>query len=433
MFRFIHAADIHLDSPLINLRRHDDFPFEQFSIATRRALDNLVDFAIQQSVDFVVIAGDLYDGDCADYNTPSHFRRKMDLLGQHGIRVFLLQGNHDAESRVTRAFRLELPPNVHLFNTRHPETVQLDDIHVAIHGQGFAQREIRDDLSAKYPKKCDGYFNVGVLHTSCGAQEGHDPYAPSTPASLDAMEYDYWALGHIHKRQELTVDRTPIWYSGNLQGRHIRETGPKGCLLVTVEDGELPRVEFQPLDVLRWEVCTVDASSQETDDDVREAVLTQIAKLLEQADGRPLAVRVQLVGQTTAYHDLRRYADQWEADLRTEAVSRFDEDVWIEKLKFDCQPIIHHTPDAGRDESLLEFAEGLIDDSLSTEAWEEVHSDLNKALQLVPSDKRIPAEHLDWQDSSNVSRLIHEARELLTSRLFQPTNQPGHPPQERPR
>ncbi len=420
MFRFIHAADIHLDSPLINLRRHDEFPLDQFLSATRRAFDNLVEVAIEQQVDFVVIAGDLYDGDCSDYQTPAHFRRKMESLGEQGIGVYILQGNHDAASKVTRPFRLELPDNVHLFPTKRPDTFLLNDLAVAIHGQGFAQQEVREDLSAHYPVRHDGYFNIGVLHTTCGAQEGHDPYAPSNPTSLDAMGYDYWALGHIHKRQELTVDRTPIWYSGNLQGRHIRETGPKGCLLVTVEDGETESVVFHPLDVLRWEVCEVDTARLSTDDEVLGVVLDQIGTLIESNQGRPLATRVRLVGQTAAYHAMLRYGDQWESELRTEAFSRFDDSVWIENVRMDCQPPGEQRPDDPLDESLFDFARSLSDPGLAAEAWEEVVGEIDKARRLVPTDKRLPSESIDWSDASQVQTLMAEARELLMGRLLHP-------------
>ncbi|HEX6986053.1 MAG TPA: DNA repair exonuclease, partial [Planctomycetaceae bacterium] len=213
MFKFLHAADLHLDSPLRGLDRYDGAPVEAIRQATRRAVENLVDLAIAERVAFVLIAGDVYDGDWPDYNTGLFFARQMAKLREAGIAVYLLAGNHDAASVITRA--LTLPDNVAVFPTDAPGTLIHEGANVAIHGQGFRTRAVLDDLSANYPKATPGCFNIGLLHTAAAGCDGHDPYAPCTVEGLRNRGYDYWALGHIHLRQTLCDDGTFIAYSGN--------------------------------------------------------------------------------------------------------------------------------------------------------------------------------------------------------------------------
>jgi DNA repair exonuclease SbcCD nuclease subunit len=216
VFKFIHAADIHLDSPLKGLEVYEGAPVEEIRNATRRALVGMIELAIDEAVDFVIIAGDVYDGDWHDYNTGLFFVKQATRLLEAGIPLYLIAGNHDAVNRMTRS--LKLPENVKRFDHDCPETVALDNLGVAIHGQSFAEAAMFDDLSCVYPKALAGMFNIGVLHTSATGYDGHDRYAPCTIGGLCTKNYDYWALGHIHKREMLSSD-PPIGFCGNLQGR----------------------------------------------------------------------------------------------------------------------------------------------------------------------------------------------------------------------
>jgi len=205
MVKFIHAADIHLDSPLKGLEAHEDAPVEEIRSAARRAFDNMIDLAIEEKVDFVLIAGDLYDGDWKDYNTGLFFAGRMGRLSGAGIRVFIVSGNHDAASQITRA--MPLPENVTLLSTKTPQSVKLDDLGVIIHGQGYSVRAVTDNLASGYPQYDPGYFNIGMLHTSLTGRQGHEDYAPCSTDELKSKGYDYWALGHVHKRE--IVDKDP--------------------------------------------------------------------------------------------------------------------------------------------------------------------------------------------------------------------------------
>src|SRR3974390_1395346 len=134
---FLHAADIHLDSPLNGLERYENAPVDRIRGATRRAFTRLIDLAIDKRVDFVLLAGDLYDGDWRDYNTGLFLARELRRLRDCHIPVFLIAGNHDAANKMTRSLRL--PDNVRFFSQDRPETVALDALDVAIHGQSFAK------------------------------------------------------------------------------------------------------------------------------------------------------------------------------------------------------------------------------------------------------------------------------------------------------
>jgi DNA repair exonuclease SbcCD nuclease subunit len=233
MIRFIHAADPHLDSPLQGLEAHEGAPVEVLRGATRRAFENLVNLAIEESVDFVVIAGDLYDGDWKDYSTGLFFRAQMVRLQSKGTPVYLIAGNHDAASVITK--KLSLPENVHVFSTRTTESLEVAGHPVTIHGRGFPNRAVPENLAIEYPMTVPGRFNLGLLHTSLTGRPGHDTYAPCSVAELREKGYGYWALGHIHQPE--VINKEPwIVFAGNCQGRHIKETGQRGCRLVTVSD-----------------------------------------------------------------------------------------------------------------------------------------------------------------------------------------------------
>ena len=203
--KFLHAADLHLDSPLRGLARYEGAPLEQIRGATRQAFDQLIDLAISERVDFVLLAGDLYDGDWKDYNTGLYFINCMVKLKQAGIEVFMISGNHDASSQLSKSLRL--PDNTHLFSPRKAETICMDALEVAIHGQSFIKGKITKDLSANYPQAKAGYFNISLLHTSLNGRQGHDTYAPCTLEGLKQKQYHYWALGMCISARYLAKSR----------------------------------------------------------------------------------------------------------------------------------------------------------------------------------------------------------------------------------
>ena len=300
--KFIHAADIHLDSPLRGLTRYEGAPVEELRGATRQAFRNLIDVCLEESAELLVLAGDLYDGAWKDYNTGLFFVEQLLRLTKQGIRVALVKGNHDAASQITKP--LTLPEGALEFGTRSPQTHVLEDLGVALHGQSYGRRDVTEDLASAYPDPIPGLFNLGILHTALDGREGHDAYAPCSVARLVERGYDYWALGHVHRREVVWEDPW-IVFPGNLQGRHARETGPKGATLVTVEDGTLASLQPLELDVVRWCRCEVDLGDASAGHDAVERVRQALEAEAEGAGDRLLAARVLLQGRSAAEFFMR--------------------------------------------------------------------------------------------------------------------------------
>lgn len=328
-FTFIHAADLHLGSPLTGLAIKDEEIALRFSQASRKAFSDLVTQAIDLAVAFVVIAGDVYDGDWKDNTIGLYFNREIARLHRAGIETFLLKGNHDAESIITRT--IPLPASVQQFPSRKADSFTIDRLKVALHGRSFAERAATENYALEYPSPVPGWFNIGVLHTSCTGRPGHASYAPCTVADLTSRGYQYWALGHVHDYEELSQDPWVI-FPGNLQGRNVRECGPKGAVLVEVTDGEVSLIRRLIVDAARWASIDVPVDGLDTEGDVLDAVRRAIAPHAEQADDKLLAVRVTLVGTTSLHRHLkssaRRLADEVQA-----VAHHIGDDIWIERLR----------------------------------------------------------------------------------------------------
>lgn len=332
--KFLHAADIHLDSPLVGLSSNGLIPEDVTRHCTRRAFSNLIDLAIDEDAAFVIIAGDLYDGDWRDYSTGLFFASEMRRLGRP---CYLIRGNHDARSQIAR--NLRQPPNVHEFSSRAAGTVRLEDLKVALHGRSFPDRAVDEDLSDTYPAAVPGFLNIGILHTSGEDPAGeHDRYAPCRVEGLIAKGYEYWALGHIHQRRDLNPSGNPwIVFPGNTQGRHARETGAKGCTLVEVRDGVIVTVDHRDLDVLRWASVTVALDGAETMADIAARLRARLGDAARQAEGRPLLARVTLTGATPCHAALAADPTAIDAECRNAAAS-VSGTLHIEKTRLLTRP-----------------------------------------------------------------------------------------------
>ncbi len=326
--KFLHTADWHVDSPLRGLERYEGAPVERIRRATRDAAENVVTLAIDEGVDFVVIAGDLFDGRWPDMQTGLWTANQFRRLEREGIRVYLLRGNHDAASEVPQ--RVRWPENVFEFSVEQPQTIVDEAAGVALHGQGFPQREVSEDLAAGYPDPVPNQFNVGVLHTSLTGDPQHDSYAATTEDVLALRGYDYWALGHVHTRREIREEPF-IAFSGNPQGRHVNERGAKGCYLVTVENHR-PRVEFRPTDVLRWALAEVELDEQATFEDLLEQTRERLQTLRDEAEGRFLAVRLEVRGTCGFHARLVDRSGREEAVTGLRDVANSLDDVWLERI-----------------------------------------------------------------------------------------------------
>ena len=391
-FRFLHAADIHLDSPLKGLAGHTGTASERIRTATRAALDQLVGLAIEEQVSFLVIAGDLYDGNWRDYKTGLFFVSQVGRLHKAGIPVYLLYGNHDSESQITR--RLTLPDNVYCFRTTKPQSFKIDALEVVLHGQSFRQRDVTDNLVLTYPEPVAGAFNIGVLHTGLGGRSGHENYAPCSLNDLVNKGYDYWALGHVHQAEVLN-ERPHIIFPGNLQGRHVRETGAKGASLVTVENSEIVDLEALHSDVVRWAVVPVElentTSIGETVDRSRAAIENAIATF---ADGRLLACRIELQGRTEVHGQLLAAEDHLLAEARSSALGLGDDVVWVEKVVIATESVVDPETLAEREDAVGELQRMLHEAGSDADLLNQLKNDIGEMVRRLPYAVRADVEDM---------------------------------------
>jgi DNA repair exonuclease SbcCD nuclease subunit len=405
-FTFIHAADLHLGSPFQGLAIKDAEIAAIFVEASRKAFSTLVDRAIERRVGFFVIAGDVYDGDWKDNKIGLFFNREMARLERAGIPVFLLRGNHDAASVITKT--ITLPGNVCEFPTNKPGTFRLDHLKVALHGQGFADRSATDNLALAYPPPVAGWFNLGVLHTSLTGREPHEPYAPCSVEDLRSRGYHYWALGHVHDYEEVSLDPHVI-FPGNLQGRSIRERGGKGAVFVTVEDDTVA-VERLIVDEARFAEINVTVEPEDDQAAIFRRVEHAVQPLVPGMEGRMTALRVRLVGTTPLQGAIAANRAQWRDEVQA-ACHRCHEDIWLEKLELRLERPAKTEADAAPGAS-LDLSRLLGDHAGTADIATEAERLVGEIAARLPSGSG--AGDLPLGDS--IEMLVEEARQLLLAR-----------------
>lgn len=325
MPKFLHAADLHIGSALTNLEARDGAPVEAIRGAVERALGNLVELAIGEKVGFVLLAGDTFDSN-PTLASELVFRRAMHRLGERGIPVVAVLGNHDYAGLSPRKGRL--PDNVTVLSREAAESFEPAP-GVVVHGRSYPRRDCREDLTDGFPEAKPGALNIGLLHTAL-TDTTHEPYAPTSPAKLGALHYQYWALGHVHQRSVMEVNGATIVFPGNLQGRHARETGAKGASVVSYDDTGVTGVEHRPLDVVRWRHLVIDDA--QLDGPRVEALAARIRgeTARDRDEQRLSVVRLTLAGVPAAG------AGHVSSDaLASDLVVALDDDrdgIWLEKV-----------------------------------------------------------------------------------------------------
>jgi exonuclease SbcD len=404
--KFIHASDLHLDSPMRGLEKYEGAPVESIRSSCRAALIKLVDTALQEKVDFILLAGDIYDGDWRDISTGMFFINQMNRLRESNINVYLIKGNHDAAAQISS--RLPFPPNVHEFASIHPHTMLIPELKTAIHGQSFATRAIKDNLVMNYPPAEPGYFNIGLLHTSINGREGHDHYAPCSLQDMIDKTYDYWALGHVHRR-EIVLAGEPTWivFSGNPQGRSIRETGPKGCTLVTVNEQVIEKVEHINLNVMRWELLKLDATGLKE----AEGIYELFRQALDNLDKSiPLAVRLIITGSCRAHYQFAAQTEQWKDRLRMAVMNSYH-DIWLEKVIFRT---VAENKEFELFSPAIEAVEQVIEEILNRNS--DIGDEIEREIEFFLNN--LPVSDEEWSSSvSNLSLICPEVQDFLTAIL----------------
>ena len=341
----------------------------------------------------------------------------MGRLAAEGIPVFLLYGNHDAESQITR--RLVLPGNVRTFSSRQPGTFALEELGVALHGQSFPRRDVTDNLVPGYPQPVYGMFNIGVLHTALGGMGDHADYAPCTLDDLVNKGYDYWALGHVHQGRVLN-ERPHVVFPGNLQGRHIRETGPKSAYLVTVDDGEVAELSPVHADVVRWALLPVPVDRCTQMNEVVDCVRTAIERAVENdSDGRLLACRIELTGSGEIHGTLLASREEILAEVRGAALGIGEDVAWIERVVIATQAAVDPGTLRGREDALGELQRMLEAAGGDEDLHERLKADIGRLVSGLPHEVRVESVDaaLKAAIDGEYAGLVGEMSGYLTARI----------------
>jgi len=413
-FRFIHAADVHLDSPLRSLALRDPDLAELIGNATRRAFVRIIDLCLDEQVDALLLAGDLYDGDQTSMKTARFLSEQIRRLHEAGIHVFVIRGNHDALSRITK--ELTFPDSVKVFGGR-AEAIVVDrsngDFPVAIHGLSFAQPHAPESLIGKYKLPIEGAVNIGLLHTSLAGAPGHDLYAPCSLADLQATGFRYWALGHVHKRS-VVEGKCAIVMPGMPQGRDINEAGAKSVTLVTVADDRSIRIEERVTSIAQFERVSIDATRI---DDWRDLV-GALGRVIERARNglasEHLVARVHLTGTTPLAWRIRRDLDllKTEVDDRASMIGA----CWVERLEVDCKA--PGAAAASRDHPITELRRLIDEEVFRSDAYQAEAVDIAEELRTqLPQECRnlLGADAAAFKAA--VTELVKEGVEDVLARL----------------
>lgn len=467
--KFIHAADLHLDSPMRGLGTTDPEIAETIRDASRRAFERLIDVALEENVAFVVVAGDLFDGDWDDLATGLWTIRQLRRLEARRVPVFISLGNHDLQNKTLP--KLTWPKNVKIFNAKKPETfLYPDDLpqlldgatkrarktaarsaatlentlfgnlpatessaffdgapeRVALTGQSFRAQFCPENLAENFPSAVPNAFNIGVLHTDASGDGAASHYAPTSLETLNSKRYDYWALGHVHRRQ--TLQTTPAWigYPGVLQGRHIREPEPKGFYVVEIENGALvdaPR--FVAADSLRWFALELDLTQVASEKELRERFLNAAQSIVDEAEERFAAVRLTLVGRTELHRELtQRRARQTLGETFQLWTLELGDAFWLEEIELKTtSPRLATLGETGiLGDLAADFERKIAELSARLAAFETPQTEEPQALEETESpfadlEKRVGAYWrelgIDLDDPATLRRWREEAREIL--------------------
>lgn len=298
MFRFVHAADLHLDSPCKGIGKTNAEVGKILRAATFEAYDKLIQLCIDKQADALLIAGDVFDG--ADHSLVGQikFVEGLTKLNNHDIPTFLCHGNHDPLDSWDAG--LSIPDNVTRFG-KDWECVPVNDSPTSprVCGISYPTREVRQSLLNKFTPPASSHFTIGLLHANVGSDSSHDSYAPCTIDDLKRVGYDYWALGHVHTRAVKHENEPWVVYSGNTQGRHPNETGKRGVFVVTVNEVDNNHhvdMEFIPVDVVRWEQGDLNIHDINSAD-LKGRLQEIVEDLQRNADGRSLVYRIRLHGR----------------------------------------------------------------------------------------------------------------------------------------
>lgn len=306
-FRFLHTGDLHLDSPFAGLTAGAP-PHVAGALrdATLNAWDRIVQLALDESVDFILVAGDVFEHANRTLLAQVRFRDGLARLGDARITSFVVTGNHDPLSGWEPS--VALPASVHRFGADEvgAAPVMRGGVEIArVYGISYAVRDVTENLASRFRRDADAPYAIGLLHANVGGQPGHQAYAPCTVSDLRATGIDYWALGHVHKPAMLSSADPTIVYCGNPQGRDTGEAEPRGCWIVDVAAGGVATPRFVAVDAVRWCLLEVGIEGIDTEDALIERAADAVAAAHDAA-ARSIVARVTFTGRGPMHESLVR-------------------------------------------------------------------------------------------------------------------------------
>ncbi|WP_394219912.1 metallophosphoesterase [Halobacillus trueperi] len=398
--RFIHSADLHIDS-LFKTKGH--FPeqlLDRLRKSTFEAFDRLIEACINNKVDFLLITGDLYNEEIRSIKAQVHLRRGFERLQEKDIQVYISYGNHDYIEGKT--LPIEMPANVHIFQSQNVEFFPFEkdgDVLAHIYGFSYETREVRERKAPFFMKLEGADYHIGMLHGSLDTNTDHDVYAPFSLQELKGQEMDYWALGHIHKRSVISTD-PPILYPGNIQGRSRKEAGDKGCYLVEHRSGEWI-YQFVPLQSITYVSTTVDDLETTSPEELEEVL--EKAKERE-AVGSPVMLTITMVGYAGSIEDIQ----EWVQVLNENEDFNSDDWIWIEEVKVESRT-------TWDEEELMRGSHftGELLRTISDLSEEEVEQWLSPLF----SHRKV-SRHIHSIENEEATDVIEQAKSLLMERMM---------------
>ena len=413
--KFIHCADLHIDSPFKGIASSNPGLAEILRESTYQSFNKIIDIALAEKVDFVLIAGDIYDSEDKSLRAQLKFRDGLVRLVRAGIPSYVVYGNHDPLNSWSAT--INWPEGIHRFTSDNVEckpAVKDGEVTANIYGISFARADIKDNLALQFPEAEKSIPGIGLLHANLGTNTGHQPYAPCSIKDLSSKRFEYWALGHVHKHQIIRGSNPAIVYPGCSQSRHPNETGQKGCCLVTIISGQDPDIIFMPADIVRYQRDSVDVSGCDNQDNVIAKIIETCERISDEMNGCHSIVRLSLTGRTQLHEELQKGNNL--EDITEKIRENFWNQqplVWLEKLSLHTAGTYNLDALRGGKDYIADII-SICDDLINSDS--SSRSELKDKLSPLFS-KWIGQKHLSELTPEELNNLIIEARDQILNQL----------------
>ncbi|MBN1107850.1 MAG: DNA repair exonuclease [Bacteroidales bacterium] len=414
--RFIHTADLHLDTPFRGLTALNSGLSKRLKDATFLSFSRIIDLCIDRKADFLIISGDVFDSENKSLAAQLKFSSEMKRLSEKGISTYIACGNHDPFDTWLGA--LKLPENVFRFSPGKCERLVYEKNGKAIadiHGISYRETSVKENLALKFNLPASpAPVSVAVLHGTVGSSGPHAEYAPFSLDDITGKGFDYWALGHIHKGRIVRQSDPAVVYPGNPQGRDFGETGPKGCYMIDIKENSGPKIEFIPTQAIRLENITIDLGGVTLIEEIEEKITDAIESINDPGKESSLIIRVLLTGRTALHKQLTKKEEiQQLIEHFNEGQPAQDSFIWIDNIIAATRPDI--------DIETIRDGSGFPAEILK--AFEACSSDTEKLKRLIsaeedefanPKARKIIGEHGEHDHLD----ILEKAKVILLDKIF---------------